>query len=155
MTEINPNMSLDDAVPGESNYLKKEDVGEKGVNLKIASLSRKDMDDTSRKTVIYWTDSSYKGMVLNVTNKNRLNMILQADTVGELIGRTVNVYNDPLVEYAGKITGGLRIRASVNATTDGTDPAGGTMPRDEALKKHAHALLSNDAKPGFTDDIPF
>ena len=140
MNEINPNMSLDEAVPGESKYLAKHDVGEPGVNLKIASLTRVDMDDT-RKTVMSWTDAKYKPMVLNKTNKNRLQMVLGADTVGELIGRTVNVYNDPLIEYAGKITGGIRIRAAQGATT-GNAPAGGTMPAAEAIAK-------------FDDDVPF
>ena len=128
--EINDNMSLDEAVPSESKYLAKSDVGEAGKNLKIADLTRADMNDGERKTILHWTDSTVKPMVLNKTNKNRLAMVLQAGTVGELKGKTVNVFNDPMIEFGGKITGGLRIRAEVTA-----GPAGGTMSAAEAIEK--------------------
>ena len=144
MTTIDDNMSLDAAVPSESKYLKKEDVGIGGQNLKIASLSRIDMNDGERKTVLNWTDSTVKPMVLNKTNKNRLAMVLKADTVGELIGKVINVYNDPLVEYGGKMTGGVRIRAEVIAG----QPEGGNMSREQAIDKHG-----TDSAPD--DDIPF
>jgi len=58
---------------------------------------------------LYFSED-YKPMVLNKTNKNRIKHFLNATTAEEVIGKTVNVYNDPDIEYGGEIVGGLRIR---------------------------------------------
>jgi len=120
-------MPLDAAVPSQSKYLDKNDVGEGGKNLTIKTLDRVQVDDkdpNSVKTVIHWTQDA-KPMVLNKTNKNRLSVILKATTVGDIIGKTVNVFNDPMVEFGGEITGGIRIRQAA------ADDAPAASPNDE------------------------
>ena len=101
---------LDDLVPSESNYLAKEDVGVAGLNLTIANFTREAVgDDTDMKPILNFKED-VKPMVLNIGNKNRLKHYLDATTAEEVIGKVINVFNDPDVEYKGKITGGLRIR---------------------------------------------
>ena len=118
--ELDKNMSLDEAVPTESKYLQKDDVGEAGKDLTIAQLTRENVSPQGQelKTVVHWTDTNYKPLILNVTNRNRLKAVSNGAKVADIIGTTVNVYNDPMVEFGGQITGGIRIRkASTPATT--------------------------------------
>jgi len=106
-------MDLDTLVPSESKYLAKEDVGIPGVNLTIAKFTRETVgqgNDAGEKAVLWFKENDYKPMVLNKTNKNRIKHFLGATTAEEVIGKQVNVYNDPDIEYGGEITGGLRIR---------------------------------------------
>lgn len=128
---LDPNMPLDSAVPSQSNYLQKSDVGETGVDLTIKALDRDQVDEkdpNSVKTVIHWVQPNYKPLVLNKTNKNRLTVILKATTVGDLIGKTVNVYNDPMVEFGGEITGGIRIRTAADPALTETAPPDDSIP---------------------------
>ena len=127
---------LDELVPSESNYLAKEDVGVAGKNLTIAKFVRETVGqgkDANERAVLYFTEPNIKPMVLNKTNKNRIKHFLQATTAEEVIGKQVNVYNDPDIEYGGEIVGGLRIRGS-------------TVPQQTAPSA-ADALAD--------DDIPF
>jgi len=106
--------SLDALVPSTSNYLAKEDVGEAGQNLTIAGFDRTTVGqgaDADERAIMSFQED-VKPMVLNKTNKNRLKHFLGTDDTDEIIGRVVNVYNDPTVEYGGEMTGGIRIRAA-------------------------------------------
>ncbi len=121
-------MNLDELVPSTSKYLAKEDVGIAGKNLTIDRFTRETVGngaDADERAVIHWRED-YKPMVLNKTNKNRIKAILQATTAEEVVGKNINAYNDPMIEYAGEITGGLRLReaqavAAPDALTD--DPS--------------------------------
>lgn len=104
--------TLDELVPSESKYLTKDEVGEKGRDLKISNFSREELQSGDNKTevkaVVHFENS--KPMVLNVTNKELLKTLFQTNDPKELIGRVVNVYNDPTISFGGRITGGIRIR---------------------------------------------
>ena len=117
-------MPLDQAVPKESEYLTKDEVGEVGKNLTINNLTREEMDTDNNKsevkTVLHFTEG--KPMVLNQTNKELLKVVLKANTVGDLMGKTVNVFNDPTVSFGGRVTGGLRIRAAVDKPPEDNIP---------------------------------
>lgn len=117
-------MPLDQAVPKESKYLTKDEVGEVGKNLTINNLTREEMDTDNNKsevkTVLHFTEG--KPMVLNQTNKELLKVVLKANTVGDLMGKTVNVFNDPTVSFGGRVTGGLRIRAAVDKPPEDNIP---------------------------------
>ena len=123
-------MNLDELVPSTSKYLAKEDVGVTGKNLTIESFSRETVgqgSDAEECAIIHWREDE-KPMVLNKTNKNRIKHYLQATDSTEVIGKIINAYNDPDVEYGGKITGGLRLRGAMeipaqNATRDPLDTA--------------------------------
>lgn len=105
-------MNLDELVPSTSLYLAKEDVGIEGKNLTIAGFK---METVGRGTeaderAIMGFQEAVKPMVLNKTNKNRIKHYLKATTSEDVIGKVINVYNDPDIEFGGEIVGGLRIR---------------------------------------------
>jgi hypothetical protein len=116
----NPNMSNDlnslsfaQLVPTNSNYLKKDDVGEDGVILTIKGFKQETLktdqgDET--KVVMYFMEEGYKPMVLNTTNATILGKITGCQTAGEARGKQVVVYDDPTVSFGGKNTGGLRLK---------------------------------------------
>lgn len=117
---LDNSLSLDQAVPKDSKYLTKDEVGEQGKNLTINNVSREELESdhgAEVKTVLHFTDG--KPMVLNQTNKELLKVVLKAATVGDLMGKTVNVFNDPTVSFGGRVTGGIRIRKAI----PGSDPA--------------------------------
>jgi len=115
MSTLDPNLSFDEAVPTESNYLKKEDVGEGGKNLTIFEFKRLDVSPNNAgemKTVLFFKEN-YKPMILNKTNANRL-VAINGSKLMDSIGQVVNVFNDPMIEFGGNITGGIRIRKVVD-----------------------------------------
>lgn len=126
----NANMNLDEMVKSKSEYLKKEDVGEAGKNLTISGFKRVKVDGEhgeEEKIAMFFAEEGYKPMLLNITNKNRLKAATGETTSEGVKGKTVNVYNDPMVDFGGKIVGGLRIRPATNgasqtATTDDDIP---------------------------------
>ena len=123
-------MDLDTLVPSESKYLAKEDGGIAGINLTIAKFTRETVGngkDADERAVLWFKEGDYKPMVLNKTNKNRIKHFLGATTAEEVMGKQVNVYNDPDIEYGGEIVGGLRIRGAAGASP----PQG--VPLDDPL----------------------
>lgn len=111
-------MNLDELVTGNSEYLRKEDVTEAGVNLTIKGFKRvkvKNDDGEEDKVAMYFVEEGYKPLLLNITNKNRLKVATGESTVEGVKGKTICVFNDPYVEFGGKIVGGVRIRAANGA----------------------------------------
>ena len=118
-------IKLDDLVPTTSIYLTKDDVGEQGMNLTIAGFKIETVgkgDDADQRAIMGFTED-VKPMVVNKTNMNRIKHITGAETTGQARGQQVNVYNDPMVEFGGKLTGGIRIRQV-------TQPAANPPPAD-------------------------
>ena len=111
-------MSFAQLVPTNSNYLKKDDVGEDGVILTIAGFKQETLKtDTGDETkvVMYFQEEGYKPMVLNTTNATILGKITGCVTAGEARGKQVVVYDDPSVSFGGKATGGLRLKKVVGS----------------------------------------
>lgn len=111
-TNLN-SLSFAQLVPTNSNYLKKDDVGEDGVILTIRGFKQETLktdqgDET--KVVMYFVEDGYKPMVLNTTNATILGKITGCQTAGEARGKQVIVYDDPTVSFGGKNTGGLRLK---------------------------------------------
>lgn len=104
---------LDSLVPTKSDYLSKEDVGEQGMNLTIAGFKMEMVGngaDADNRCVMAFQEPDVKPMIVNKTNMNRIKHITGAETTGQAVNKVVNVYNDPMVEFGGKLTGGIRIR---------------------------------------------
>jgi hypothetical protein len=111
-TDLN-SLSFAQLVPTNSNYLKKDDVGEDGVILTIRGFKQETLKtDTGDETkvVMYFMEEGYKPMVLNTTNATILGKITGCQTAGEARGKQVVVYDDPTVSFGGKNTGGLRLK---------------------------------------------
>ncbi len=110
--------SLTDMVPSKSNYLAKKDTDERGMDLTIKKFTHETVGqgaDKEEKLVVYWTDENVKPMVVNKSNANRIKRAVGSDDTKEIIGKTVNIYVDPDVEFGGEVVGGLRIRAAQNS----------------------------------------
>jgi len=131
-TPINDNMSLDQAVPRNSQYLTKEDCGEAGLLVTCASLAMAELENDDKKetrTILKFVEE-VKPMVLNQTNKDLLKLATGAHTAGEIKGKQIVVYNDPTVSFGGKLTGGVRIKPAqvqqpAAPATPGAIPPGG------------------------------
>jgi hypothetical protein len=98
-----------------SKFLKKEDVGE-GVLVTIRAVSQENVAKEGAEPELKWTlhfDQFEKPMVLNSTNGQIIGKITGIEDEIELgwIGKQVVLYNDPNVSYAGKLIGGIRVRA--------------------------------------------
>jgi hypothetical protein len=55
-------------------------------------------------------DGNEKPMTLNKTNGNRIAKITGEGDFDKWIGKQVEIYHDPMVEFKGEIVGGIRVR---------------------------------------------
>lgn len=153
---------IDEMVPSKSKFLTKDDVGETGKNLTIGAFEQQEVGTENQKElkfVIIWQQADWKPMVLNKQNANRLKLIAKTDDTDAMIGLTVNVFNDPFVEFGGKITGGVRIRAAAQAAPRPQQrPAQKPAPRPAAsvdMGPESPPLEAYAGEPEPNDDIPF
>ncbi len=97
----------------ESKFLKKEDVG-RGALVTIASCVKKNTAMEGAEPEQKWCLTFHeldKPLVLNVTNTMGIEHILGSDDTDHWIGKRIVLYTDPNIMYAGKIVGGIRVRA--------------------------------------------
>ncbi len=98
-----------------SKFLKRDDVG-MGVLATIKSLSRenvaKEGADPEYKPVVHFHELD-KPLVLNSTNGQIIAKITgkEENIEREWIGARVVLYDDPNVSFAGRLVGGIRVRA--------------------------------------------
>ena len=104
-------------------FMKKEDVPASGSQFVIASVSVEEIGGEDRKPVVKFQDG--RKFVLNKTNAGRISFALGTSEVEQWAGKTITLYNDPTVEYGGKMVGGIRV-----ATPAPTVPA---APLDDAV----------------------
>jgi hypothetical protein len=93
-----------------SNFLKKEDCGG-GLLVTIAGCKQYQMPSGDDEWCLEFAECD-KPMVLKVTNMRIIESIFGSDDTADWIGKQVVIYNDPTVSFGGKITGGIRVRAS-------------------------------------------
>lgn len=91
-----------------------------------------------------------KPMVLNQTNINLINSVTSTDDTDDWIGKKIVLYNDPSVSYAGKLTGGIRVRGNQVAQAPVVPnqkpaPAAGFSPENK--DNSADFLMSYNALP--------
>ena len=114
----------------ESKYLKQDDVGEGGKLVTIKGISRTNVaredDDPEYKYVMAFVETD-KPLVLNATNIQLCARACNSDDTDEWTGQKIVLYADPNVSYAGKLVGGIRIRAPKGAAAK---PAPTPAPAD-------------------------
>jgi len=96
----------------ESKYLKKEDVGD-GLIATIAMLDKKNValpNEPPEEKYIMIFEEDLNPLVLNWTNIQLCAQACGSQETDDWIGKQIILYNDPNVSFAGKITGGVRIR---------------------------------------------
>jgi hypothetical protein len=124
----------------ESKFLKKEDVEPpKLVTIRGFSQQNAGRDDAPE---MKWTMSFIelnKPMVMNSTNLQLCAQALGSDDTDHWVGKQVVLYNDPSVQFQGKLIGGIRIRAPKK------------RPGTPAAPEPAPVATAEE----FDDDIPF
>lgn len=97
----------------ESKFLKKEDVG-RGVLVTIASCRQHNVAMEGASPEQKWCltfQELDKPLVLNSTNIQLCEQICGSDDTDHWAGKKIVLYTDPNVSYAGKLVGGIRMRA--------------------------------------------
>ena len=115
VSKFDDNATLDSTVPSQSKYLSKEDV-EPPLLLTVAGMRLDELEiegQRERKAVLYFAED-VKPMILNNTNKELLKAATGGETVGQIKGKQIVVFNDPTVMFGKKAVGGIRIRAPKN-----------------------------------------
>ena len=67
------------------------------------------------KLILYFQESTKKGLVVNATNGDTLCAMTGSEDPERWVGTRVEIYVDEAVKYAGKTTGGIRVRKPANA----------------------------------------
>jgi hypothetical protein len=98
----------------ESKYLKKEDVGAGKVAVVQRNVAMQGQPEDLKYCVVF--EEFKKPLVLNSTNAHLLAEICGSDDTDDWCGQKVVLYNDPNIMYAGRRTGGIRVRARKQAT---------------------------------------
>lgn len=124
-------LTFDQLVPSNSKYLSKSDVSEDGVILTIKGFRMETLesDDGNEDKMVMHFVEDVKPMVLNRTNAQLVGVCTGAKTAGEARGKQIVVYNDPTISFAGKITGGLRLKKVTGAPKQA--PASANDPSDD------------------------
>lgn len=112
----------------ESKFIKKEDVDPPILvtikALREANVAMDDQPEEKKWTVLF--REIEKPLVLNSTNIQLITKALGTDETDDWVGKQVVLFNDPNVSFAGKITGGVRVRAprvvAKNESPRPTDP---------------------------------
>lgn len=129
-----------------SKYLKKDDC-DPPIVVTVARLKKENVarDDEPReeKWIVYFEESD-KGLVLNTTNINSLTEILGSDETDDWVGQKVVLWNNPHIEFGGRVVGGIRIRATRRKAHAGE--------AREFLSGKREAPADNAE---FDDDLPF
>ena len=132
-----------------SKFLKKEDV-DKGVLVTVRSVEEHDVSMENQPDEMKWCltfNELAKPLVLNVTNMRIMEAITGSDNTDDWISRTVVLFNDPTIMYAGKVTGGIRMRAPRQQPLEQPQPPVPADAGDYTQQPHA-----NDVPD---DEIPF
>jgi hypothetical protein len=97
----------------ESKFLKKEDVGA-GALLTITGCDQHNVAKEGAGEELKWCllfAEVEKPLVLNSTNIQLCARICGSEDTDDWTGKKIVLYTDPNVSYAGKIIGGIRVRA--------------------------------------------
>jgi hypothetical protein len=106
-------------------YLKADSLTESGSSYKVLSCGEEDLpmgdDGTERKWVLHL--EGLKPLILNATNTRRLVAAFGTAETDAWVGKHIIAYNDTSIEFAGKITGGVRLRSVPRKAGKGTAAA--------------------------------
>ena len=145
------NFDMAEALGGR--YLSKEMAGTDGLNVVISDVTKESVGEMlETKFCIHFQDGT-KPMLLNKTNTSVL-ITLFGRNSGGWIGKRINVYNDPLVQYQGRLTGGLKIRQAKESAPASVQ---GLSPEELAAAAAAYRRAQEGRKTvdELADDIPF
>lgn len=97
----------------ESKFLKQGDVGD-GVLWTVHGVEKVNVAKEGAEPEYKWAmtfGESDKPLVLNSTNIQLCERIYGSDDTDHWVNKKLVLYTDPNVSYAGKVVGGIRVRA--------------------------------------------
>ncbi len=98
-------------------YLRREDVDEEGTTVKVVRVWQDKLrlpdGGSETKWLIELANGSetLKPLVLNSTNIRRCVAAFETQETDDWVGKSIIIYDDPSIEFGGKLVGGLRLRA--------------------------------------------
>lgn len=116
----------------ESKFLKQTDVG-RGLLVTVTACKAYNVAQEGAEPEHKWClvfSEIDKPLVLNATNIQLCERIFGSDDTDHWTGKKLVLYVDPNVSYAGKLTGGIRVRAPKPGSVPTPPPP---MPATEAL----------------------
>jgi len=143
-------MNLNDF--NQSKYLAGRELPEGGLDLVIGGFDVVKLNDGTSKPAMSWTNPSVKPMLLNRTNRLRLEVIFRTSQTEALIGQRVGVFFDRMVQGPnGDMVGGLRLRPAhtVPNAPQGYQPGFQPNPAAQAVPER----LQPPAPPPTVQDV--
>jgi hypothetical protein len=136
----------------ESNFLKKEDC-DPPILVTIKGVHQENVAKAGAPEELKWCiefNEAEKPMVLNSTNAQLIAKIVGSEETDNWTGKKVVLYNDPSVSFAGKVIGGIRVRAPKQRAA-----APAPAPAPVPIAPHP-APANGPGNPGADDDdVPF
>ena len=109
----------------KSNFLTQNDC-DPPILVTISGWSEKNVAqagaDPDERICLHFTEHE-KPLVLNSTNGNIIAAITGTGEIEDWTGTKIVLYKDPTIQYAGKIVGGIRVRAPKNQQAAKPNPA--------------------------------
>ena len=98
-----------------SRFLTQHDVGENGRVVTVASVDQQNVAPENQpkelKWVMHFEEEWAKPLVLNRVNTELAAKVLKSDDTDDWAGKQLVAYQDPTINYGGKVIGGIRLRA--------------------------------------------
>jgi len=136
----------------DSNYLTKEDC-EPAIKVTVTRCTSEDVsmanEPARMKYVLYFRECA-KGMVLNLTNFQRIVTLSGRDDTDDWAGVQITLFNDPTVDFGGKLVGGIRVWVPQFAPPDVTNAQ---PPAQPPVTNPGY--VGDDPPPPTDDDIPY
>lgn len=136
----------------ESKFLTKADCG-KGILVTIDHLEQQNVAPSGQPEELKWClyfKEDINPLVMNSTNATLIAQITGSEETDTWAGHQIVCYNDHTIQFAGKITGGIRCRAPRRA------PAPAPAPRPAAPRPAPAPPPPPAAEPEpEEDDVPF
>jgi hypothetical protein len=153
-------MNLNDF--NQSKYLAGRELPEGGLDLTIGGFEVVKLQDGTSKPAILWATPGMKPMLLNKTNRLRLEVIFRTAETTALIGQRVGVFFDRMVQGPnGDMVGGLRLRPA-NYVPAPVAPQAAPAPTglELAQLRASQALQAKQVGPAgpadpFDQEVPF
>lgn len=93
----------------QAKYLKGSDLDGRTVIVTIERMAVEEVEDGKTRPILYFVGKD-KGMVMNPTNWDLMELYTGQEESNSWIGATILIWHDPTVMYKGKRTGGMRIK---------------------------------------------
>lgn len=98
-----------------SRFLTQHDVGEDGRVVTVESVDQQNVAPENQpkelKWVMHFEEEWAKPLVLNRVNTELAAKVLKNDDTDHWVGKQLVAYQDPTINYGGKVIGGIRLRA--------------------------------------------